>query len=213
MRIRALDIEHFGLFSGREISFPTDSLQVIYGPNEAGKSTLLQLIREVLFGFQVRNPYAFAEHAGEMAAVATLELADGRSVRFRRRKGRTKEVVGEMLDGSQPIDAPGLTRLLGNASAELFQNVFGFSLSELAAGQQSLQHAKLSEALYGGALGGLAGFRQVLEDLEQEQERLFSPTATKRPINQLVGDLRRQGKELRAAQLRRATMNSGKKKC
>ncbi len=202
MKFRALEIEHYGLFSGRQIEWPADALQLIYGPNEAGKSTLLQLIREVLFGFPVRSPYAFDEHTGEMAAVATLELADGRRLRFRRRKGRTKEVVGELLDGGQPIDAAVLTRLLGNASAELFQHVFGFSLSELAAGQQSLQHAKLSEALYGGALGGLAGFRQVLEDLEKEQERLFSPTATKRPINQLVADLRRQGKELRAAQLR-----------
>ena len=207
MKIRSLEIEHFGLFSGRDFDFSNHGLQLIYGPNEAGKSTLLQLIREVLFGFPLRNPYSFAEHVGEMAAVATIEMADGTTARFRRRKGRVKAVVGEILEGGRqddgrPIDAADLSRLLGGASVELFQNVFGFSLAELSAGEQSLQHARLSEALYGGALGGLAGFRQVLDDLEKEHEKLFSPAATKRPVNQLLADIRRQGKELRAAQVR-----------
>ncbi len=207
MRIRTITIEQFGIFSGHEIEFPGDSLQIVYGPNEAGKSTLLQLIRELLFGFAVRNPYAFADHAAEMAATATLEMADGAQVRFRRRKGRRNEVVGEFLEkgcleNGRAIDAVALNRLLGNASVELFQNVFGFSLEELADGQKSLEHAKLSEALYGGALGGLAGFQNVLEGLGKEHEALFSPSATKKPINRLLSQLRKQAKEMRAAAVR-----------
>ncbi len=202
MRIRALAIEQYGIFSGHEFAFPGESLHIIYGPNEAGKSTLLQLIREVLFGFPVRNRYVFADHTSEMAATATLEMADGQRVRFRRRKGRRDPVVGEYEGSGLAVNQESLHRLLGNASAELFQNVFGFSLAELAAGQQSLEQAKLSEALYGGALGGLAGFRQVLDGLEKEHESLFSPTATKREINQLLIQLRKQAKELRAAQIR-----------
>ena len=202
MKLRELEIECFGIFSGHRVCFPGDGLQVVYGPNEAGKSTLLQLIREVLFGFPVRSPYAFTEHAGEMAATATIELGDGTHLRFRRRKGRTNEIVGECLETGAAIDKLTLQRCLGNASAELFQHVFGFSLAELAAGEQSLQDAKLSEALYGGALGGLAGFQTVLRDLVREHEQLFSPTATKRPINQLLGDLKSRQKELKAAQMR-----------
>ncbi len=202
MKLRELEIECFGIFSGHRVRFPGDGLQVVYGPNEAGKSTLLQLIREVLFGFPVRSPYAFTEHVGEMAATATIELGDGTHLRFRRRKGRTNEIVGECLETGAAIDKLTLPRCLGNASAELFQHVFGFSLHELAAGEQSLQDAKLSEALYGGALGGLAGFQTVLRDLVREHEQLFSPTATKRPINQLLGDLKSRQKELKAAQMR-----------
>ena len=47
---------------------------------------------------------------------------------------------------------------LGGATSPLFEHVFGFSLAELASGEQSLQHANLNEALYGNALGGLATF-------------------------------------------------------
>ncbi|MHB0957518.1 MAG: AAA family ATPase [Pirellulaceae bacterium] len=202
MKLRELEIECFGIFSGYQVQFPGNGLQVVYGPNETGKSTLLQLIREVLFGFPVRSPYAFAEHTGAMAATARIELADGSQIRFRRRKGRTNEVVGERLETGEVIDKPALQRSLGNASAELFQHVFGFSLHELAAGEQSLQDAKLSEALYGGALGGLSRFQSVLQDLVREHEQLFSPAATKRPINQLLSDLKARQKELKAAQLR-----------
>jgi len=202
MKVRHLRIEQFGLFVDRELEFSGDALQLIHGPNEAGKSTLLQLLRETLFGFAVRNPYAFPEHTGEMAALVTLEMADGRQLRFRRRKGRRDTVVGEFLDDGQPIDEAALARLLGGASLELFQNVFAFSLSELAAGQRSLEHAKLSEALYGGALGGLAGFRGVLDGLEKEHDALYSPSATKRPINQLLAHVRKQAKQLRQSQMR-----------
>jgi uncharacterized protein YhaN len=202
VRLRALEIEHFGIFAQCRLELPGDGLHVLFGANEAGKSTLLQLIREVLFGFPVRSGYVFPEHAGELAATATLELADGTALRFRRRKGRVQEVVGEVLATGDPLDKAALQRYLGHASAELFQHVFGFSLQELAAGEQSLQDARLSEALYGGALGALTRFQAVLGDVAREQEQLFAPTATKRPINQLLSALRNQHKALKAAQVR-----------
>ncbi len=203
MRLRELEIEHYGLFAAQNFQFAGDSLQLVYGPNEAGKTTLLQLIREVLFGFPLRlHPYAFATHNGEMAAVATCELANGRRIRFRRRKGRRAIVVGQYESSGEPIDETSLNQLLGNASADLYRNIFGFSLDELSEGQESLERAKLSEALYGSALGRLAGFRQVLDELQQQQEQLFLPAATKRPINALLTTLRNQTRQLRGEQLR-----------
>ncbi len=202
MRLRELKIEHFGIFTQCRVALPGNGLHVLYGPNEAGKSTLLQLIREVLFGFPARSVYRFPQHTGELAATATLELADGTTLRFRRRKGRANEVVGEVLATGEAVDKGALQRSLGYASAELFQHVFGFSLQELALGEQSLQDAKLSEALYGGALGALARFQTVLRDVTREHEQLFAPTASKRPINLLLSELKSQQKALKAAQVR-----------
>ena len=62
MKLRQLEIENFGLFSGQLFEFDHSGFQLVIGPNEAGKSTLLQLVRELLFGFQVQNAYAFADH-------------------------------------------------------------------------------------------------------------------------------------------------------
>ncbi|MCO6456824.1 MAG: AAA family ATPase [Pirellulaceae bacterium] len=189
MKLRRLEIENFGTLAGRELDFEP-GFQVVFGANEAGKSTLLQVIRETLFGFPLRSPYAFAEHAGEMAATAVLDMADGSRVRYRRRKGRNDVVVGQVEPGNRPLDANGLNRLLGNASGELYQHVFGFSLAELTSGNESLEKANLNEALFGGGLGGLASFETVKDQLQKEAEQLFTPTATSRKINKLLSAIK-----------------------
>ena len=43
MKLRQIHINQFGHFTECELALPSDGLQVIYGPNEAGKTTLLQL--------------------------------------------------------------------------------------------------------------------------------------------------------------------------
>ncbi len=193
MIFKQLEIENFGVFTAKPLDFGGPGLQLIVGPNEAGKSTLLQLIRELLFGFNnPRNAYQFENHSGEMAASATIELADGRRLKFRRRKGTRNVVIGEFMDTGQSIDESHLFQLLGSANAELYQHVFGFSLTELSLGEKSLAHANLDEALYGGAIGGLSNFQSIQAELQEEADSLFTPSATKRTINQLL----KQNKDL-----------------
>jgi uncharacterized protein YhaN len=83
-----LHINRFGHFLERDIEFPGDGLQIVCGPNEAGKTTLLEFLRGLLFDFPSRTPYDFGG-SGEMAGVATLELRNGGVVELRRRKGNT----------------------------------------------------------------------------------------------------------------------------
>ena len=121
MKLLEVEIEHFGVFSGSQLQFGP-GFQIIYGENEAGKSTLLQLIRELLFGFPHQSPYAFGHHQGEMAASARVELADGSLVHFRRRKGSKNKVVGKFdVDGRGRGRGSTVARMLSNASAELIR--------------------------------------------------------------------------------------------
>jgi uncharacterized protein YhaN len=191
VRLHKIEVENFGIFRGSGVGFGDGRFHLVCGPNEAGKSTLLQLIRELLFGFVVRNPYAFPEHDGEMAATLSAEMRDGSRIRFRRRKGNRNTVTGEVDGTGRTFDEAGLVRLLGNANAELYQNVFGFSLAELAQGEQSLKHARLEEALYGGGLGGLANFQQTLAAIQAEHQSLFmaSRRAQRPQINRLLADI------------------------
>lgn len=201
MRLRRLEIENYGLFSGVDFDFD-DGFQLIFGANEAGKSTLLQAIREVLFGFPTRSPYAFASHAGEMAATASLDMNDGTKVRYRRRKGRKNEVVGKTKPTGRDLDAAALSRLMGGANLELYEQVFGFSLAELASGERSLQQANLNEALYGGGLGGLANFQKVQGDLKDESDGLFTARGTTKTINRLLKTIKTTSTEQRKATIK-----------
>ena len=205
MKLHRLQIENFGIFRDRQVEFAGDGLQLVFGPNEAGKSTLLQLVREMLFGFPHRSPYALADHTGEMAATAEASLSDGRHLTYRRRKGRTNTVVGRFGENdAETVDAVALARLLGGAGAELYQNVFGFSLRELSSGEQSLRGAHLDEALYGGAIGGLANFQRVQQSLQSELDALFAPRGATKTINVLLSEIKETGRRLRDASVKPA---------
>lgn len=190
MRIRELEIEKFGIFSGKKFEFARSGLQLINGPNEAGKTTLLQLIREVLFGFAIKNPYAFGDNNGEMAATATIELSDGRVVNFRRRKGVKDVVVGRVEGDGRAVDEAALSAMLGRANARLYERVFGFSLAELSAGEKSLEDSGVTESLYGGSLGGLANFKEALAALQKEQQQLFKQQGSVPAINKLLASIK-----------------------
>ena len=51
MKLLALEIEGYGVWSGLKFQRMSEGLNVVYGPNEAGKSTLLHFIRSSLYGF------------------------------------------------------------------------------------------------------------------------------------------------------------------
>ena len=51
MRLLDLHIDGFGKFHDRDIAFE-DGINVVYGKNEAGKSTLHTFIRGMLFGIE-----------------------------------------------------------------------------------------------------------------------------------------------------------------
>ena len=65
MRLNRLDLIRYGRFKEAEIAFPkhddgTPDVTVIFGPNEAGKSTAFHGFLELLFGFKSgAHPYAF----------------------------------------------------------------------------------------------------------------------------------------------------------
>ena len=200
MKIRQLHINRFGHFNECDLVFPGDGLQVIYGPNEAGKTTLLEFLRGLLFDFPARTPYDFGGH-GEMAGVATLELKDGRSVELRRRKG-TKDKVAIKLDGqATELNDAGWFRMLDHADRGLFESVFAFGLDQLSQGEASLKHASLQSALFGGG-GGTSSPDKVITELSRQADELFKKGGSKPAINALLAELKKLSKEIKDGLLR-----------
>ena len=55
MKISDLQIDGFGVWSDLKLERFSDGLTVFCGPNEAGKTTLMQFIRSVLYGFSTER--------------------------------------------------------------------------------------------------------------------------------------------------------------
>jgi uncharacterized protein YhaN len=78
----------FGTCRDRGIDLPTGAgkdLHVIFGPHEAGKSTILRAVTGFLFGIPERTGDAFLHDYNALRVGATLMLADGTRMSAMRR--------------------------------------------------------------------------------------------------------------------------------
>ena len=78
MRISRLDLTRYGCFTNQQIVFNSrqdrkPDLHIIYGRNEAGKSTLLNAYMDLLFGIGTQTPFGFLHPYNTMRIGALLE--------------------------------------------------------------------------------------------------------------------------------------------
>ena len=133
MRIESLYIDGFGHFTQSAFG-PFDApINIFYGENEAGKTTLLGFIRAILFGFRTPShdefypPFRGGRHGGH---IVVLDESGTRYTVERFVGPRGGNVTVKDDAGNSQGDAK-LRELLGHSSREVFENVFAFGLGEL----------------------------------------------------------------------------------
>lgn len=203
MRFERLTVERFGHFESLDIDMSGGpGLVVIYGPNEAGKTTLLRALHGLLFGVDERTPYAFEYDYRAIALRAVLRDSAGQRLHVTRLKKRKDSLAGSLHSdaGETPLDAARFARYFGAITEELYRAIFGFSHADLQQGSDVLQVAGLSELLGGGALGGSAEkIRGALAGLQGEAEGLFKAKGKNPAINRGLTQLRDARHALRDA--------------
>ncbi|MDE2845206.1 MAG: AAA family ATPase [Gemmatimonadota bacterium] len=167
MRIHQIHVEGFGHFYQRTFDPVPEQVTVYYGPNEAGKSTLLAFIRAILFGFPRQYnkhypPVAGGTHGGRL----TIHDSAGDRFTVERFAGTRGGLSVTTPEGPATNAEAILQRLTGNATADLFKNVFAFSLDELRE-IGSLEES--SGVIYSAGQGapGLTGLKRRLKSREQ----------------------------------------------
>ncbi|HEX4664688.1 MAG TPA: AAA family ATPase, partial [Terriglobales bacterium] len=172
MRIDSLNLLRYGHFSNREISFPVANpdFHVIYGDNEAGKSTLLRGISALFFGVPARTPDTHSCKGPELRIGGTISDVSGH-FSFRRRKG----VSGTLLSVEEvQIPESTLGPFLRELDRERFEQFFGLDHERLRAGGEELLRGKgdVGSSLFQAA--GLLDLIKLLENLDKEARELFS---------------------------------------
>ncbi|MEZ6071337.1 MAG: AAA family ATPase [Pirellulales bacterium] len=76
MKLKKISIDRFGVWRDLEMRSLDDGLNVVYGPNEVGKSTLMQFVRSMLYGVTGDRRQRFFTATGADAAGGALELTD-----------------------------------------------------------------------------------------------------------------------------------------
>jgi uncharacterized protein YhaN len=97
MKIRVLNFIAFGPFTEKELSFDEVGLHIVYGPNEAGKSSALRGLKALLYGVDERTLDNFIHANDKIRIQGCLQTVDGRTLDFIRRKGRKTRCFPPMV--------------------------------------------------------------------------------------------------------------------
>jgi uncharacterized protein YhaN len=206
MRIAGLHLLAYGHFTGCSLHFgqgpdlssgvapnPPPGLHVVYGHNEAGKSTTLRALSSVLFGYPHQVIDGFRHDPKDIAIGIDLVAADGRTLSFERRRRGKRTLTAP--DGSA-LDEDMIQNFLGGVSRDVFEKVFALDHHRLRAHAQAL----LAD---GGSLGfslaeagsGIAGLKAVLDKLRAERAGLFLFGGSKPKLNQAIAEIIKLRKE------------------
>jgi uncharacterized protein YhaN len=177
MRINYLEVDGFGVWSGLRLEGFDEGLNVIYGPNEAGKTTLLEFVRSMLYGFsRQRRRYLPPLRGGRPGGSIHVTGAQGR-FQICRHDDATGSLQGELAlvadDGTRQGEHL-LKVLLGEMDESIFNNVFGISLEELQE-LSTLGDTEASRLLYSLTAGlDRVSLVEVMRELELSRNRILA---------------------------------------
>jgi len=199
MRLRRLDLNRYGKFTDFVLDFGEarpgrPDLHVIYGPNEAGKSTTLSAWLDLLFGIPGQSKYGFLHPYSTMRIGALIEGVDGAGSGGPRAFSRIKRPANSLQDGQgQALPESALRGALGNLTRETYCQMFSLDDETLEKGGDEILSSKgdLGQLLF-AASAGLDGLSARLKQTQDEAERIYKKGGSKN----LIADCKRRLSEL-----------------
>ena len=195
MRILELEIINFGKFNHETVTFH-DGMNLIYGENEMGKTTLHSFIRGMFFGIEKqrgraarKDEYSIREpwfHAGQFAGIMRFE-SGGKIFRLERnfyRKEKSVSLVCETNGEVLSVEKGDLQVLMEGMNEDAFRNTVFFNQQSAATDEglarelrnymTNLQNSGDGEMNVSAAIKSLESQRR---HLESEQKRLDAEQA------------------------------------
>lgn len=205
MKITALYIYQYGKFSNRNFQLSDSPVQVIYGLNEAGKTTLMSFIKSVLFGFPKSKKYE-PKTGGVYGGIVELNHDDYGAVKIERTKGAAEKVrvytaSGEIKDGEW------LKQLLSDTDRTLYEAIYSFDVFGLQE-IQAFNRDKIGEFLLFSSLFGSEAAAKLDGRLAKELDRMYKPNGRNPRLNQELDTLKRLSAKLKQAEAAEAGYHS-----
>jgi uncharacterized protein YhaN len=202
MIIKKIHIDGFGIFRDFSIGDLKKGVNILYGRNEAGKSTLLDFLRYTLFGYprsraDHRDPLNGGKHGGRIMVLAG---DPAREVTFERFAGSKGGPFRLLTPGGESSDRAEWDRWLGFASDDLYQNVYAFSLDELVS-LDSLSRSGVEDRIFSIGLGlGDLSLGEVEKGFQEESDAIYSPRGRNQKVPQLLGRISELNEKVKTIQ-------------
>jgi uncharacterized protein YhaN len=185
MKLERIHIERFGAWQNLDLPVDSEGISVYYGPNEAGKSTLMRFVRGVLYGFRRGESGRPANDDGTRPWGGSLQIRHDHESWMIRRSGQSDSTglvtswPVESEDGQQSDQASHdgselVSNLVSDVSESVYENIFAIGLYELQE-LATLESNEVAEHIYSLSLG-LDGQQllRLIEDVRQECNELLN---------------------------------------
>lgn len=181
IRLRQLTLDLFGGFTGKQFDFGprrdvgSPDFHVIYGPNEAGKTTTMEGYLRLLYGFPHREPYDFLHQRKNLRVSGLLDI-DGTETAFTRlptRDPSLRDTHGQELPNSA------LQAHLSGLSEEDYRNLLCLDDLTIENGGEEITRAKgdIGRLLFSAA-AGISELSEVLDKVREEADGLYRKRAS-----------------------------------
>jgi len=198
MRLESLDLIAYGPFTRQHFAFP-GAFTIIYGLNEAGKTSALRAIADGLYGIPMQTPDDFIHPYRDLRIGVALADSTHR-IEFVRRKANIQSLRG--ADDTTTIEESELERFLQGLSRADFETMFGISHERLVEGGREIAAGKgeIGQTLFAAA-AGLIGLQTTLDRLDRQAGDLYAPQARTKSIHVKLRQVKDAAAELRRKQV------------
>ncbi len=200
MRLRKLDLTRYGKFSDHTLDFGASAqgradFHIVYGPNEAGKSTTLAAYMDLLFGIGAQSAFGFLHDYKSMLIGATIE-ANGEALSLTRTKGNKDTLRDET---GNVVDPARLSAILHGLDRDTYGTMFSLDGARLESGGEDILASKgeLGRLLFSAA-SGMADIGGTLETLRGDAAKFFAAGKRKHELGDLKDELKALDDERKA---------------
>lgn len=186
MKIKKAHIDGFGKWHDQDFDF-TANPQIIYGPNEAGKTTLMAFLVSILFGFaDGRGKNRFSQYIPKTTSSyggSLLVEINGHDYLIKRQRGRNGGKVSVTDSQGRQGGEQELKQLLGTMDRSLYQALFSFGQRDLTVVDELNRDEWQQHLQQLGAVGS-AQWDQLISQYQKQADHLYKPRGRKWPLNQ-----------------------------
>lgn len=184
MRIKKVEVSGFGKLHNLTLDF--HEFQVIYGRNEAGKTTLLNFIKDVLFGFRdSRSKRDFTPKDDYKMGGRLIVEQDGTTYIIQRNEGKNGGKLTVFDEDENQLPDGILDRILGPINRDSYDNLFYFgnvNLNDIS----RLNKEELSKRIQRVGVVGIDSWIDLENENQENGGKIYKPTGKKPELNQLL---------------------------
>ncbi|NRA45710.1 MAG: AAA family ATPase [Oligoflexales bacterium] len=221
MKIEQVHIKNFGHFRNYSLPLGGSNFTIIYGENEAGKSTLTHFFKHLMLGMPRENTYQYYLSGNQKGGYGEGTLDSGLPFKLESFKRKTKARPSiTAIDPSQQSHAEEFfDSLIKTIGDQVYKNLFACTIGDIHNTSKFLKEKDFKDFLSQFLIGG-QNPKAVIKNLNTQAEEYFNTVRGKKKLKRIkesIGDLKDKvsTKELKSSVYydKRSEYEAAEKKC